>query len=172
MYAGNNAAERARWQVLWVSRGQVKRKDFEHDLSGALTFHLWASANAGTSTHITLRCCNVAFPPPVKFQPHAKEVKVKGQRKPVTVTVQPMRGLNRKGIFWCPYCMKMRRFVKRKNFEVEGIKIVRPVLCCPLCEVSHREGGVQRHNPFAGEIALREDSRTRKPATAKDDDDE
>lgn len=152
MYATPGAPERARWEVIFLHKGRVRRSQHEHDLAGALTTYVKALGKPALKG-VTLRCKNMAFPPPANLQPHTRTVRLKGKKKPTTVRVVPMRGLNRKrGLWWCPYCMKLRRFTVPKSYVVGGVKVPNKDHRCPMCGVGHRDGGVRKWNPLAYDI--------------------
>lgn len=141
----------ARWQVLWLVRKggktRVVEQDFEQDLMGAIA--LFTKAKAAGKPFATLRCANVGFPPPEKYQPYIERKKVKenGKTKIKEFTVTPMVILNRRGIMWCPYCMQMRKPVYQSGFRVDGIRVPEEGIHCPLCGTSHRDGHMRRYNP-------------------------
>jgi hypothetical protein len=158
-----------RWAVLWaVPDGHtysIVRKDFEHDLDGAMD--LYMRAKAAGKRLATLMSPNCAFAPPKKYLPYTRravelrEVKVlrKGRqvtrKKKVLVTkdIIPMEGLNRKGIFWCPYCREMRKFQMQSGMTTtEGNWMEAPGLYCPMCGVSHRLMPVRQYNPHANRL--------------------
>lgn len=155
MYANNNGAERARWQVIWrTDEGKFVRKDFEHDLASAL--ELYVKVVTAGKRFATLRCCNAGFAPPDKYKDTeyvivsigAKRYKKKAIIDPPEYKVI-MGGLNARGIWWCPYCMTPRRFVKRNSFKLQGITVNEPSMNCPVCNVSHRDSNVSKYNPMA-----------------------
>lgn len=154
MYATNGNAERARWQVLWIGKGKVQSKDFDHDLAGAL--ELYEKVKAAGRSGATLRCCNMGFPPPVKYADREEVIVLRGGRKfkgqqiiVPHVYRERMHGVNVKGAWWCPYCIKLRRFKRREGFELEGIWIDEPAMVCPMCNISHRDASVSKYNPLA-----------------------
>lgn len=186
MYATQGNAQRARWEVIWRGTKRLVHKDFESDLASAL--ELRDKLIAGGRTLVTLRCMNMGFAPPDKWADHDEEPfeilervvrvkvggrvrnKVKRYKKPLppelilprTYRVR-MHGANVKGAWWCPYCIKMRRFVKRggtPNTEILGTYDGSPVawkmperdephMACPVCNVSHRDANVMHYNPLA-----------------------
>jgi hypothetical protein len=159
MYTTNGAPERARWQVLWVKDGRVVRHDFEHDLAEAIRVHSLAM-RAGRKA-VTLRCCNMAFPPPDKYadrEPVVVTHPTNGKRYKGQKIIEPkqyirrMGQLNAKGIWWCPYCMQMRRFVKRTAVMVGGVRVEGDFMACPMCGISHRM--VTKYNPIATRILM------------------
>lgn len=155
------ASDRARWEVIISGKAKTVRKKFGADLAGAVALYGKAVGKFGTK-RVTLRCCNIAIPPPPELQPHEKLVRVKGKKKPMAVLVRPLNALNKsKGIWWCPYCMKLRRFVERRGLRKEdgsgweyenAYKFHR----CPVCHISHKDGGVRRWNPIATRILMGE----------------
>lgn len=163
MYATDGAPERAKWEVLWVHEGRVVRKKTGADLAEALRIYDLAR-DAGRKA-VTLRCCNMGFPPPVKLQPRVvtfdKPRMLHGKRVS-SVRIVPLRKLNHRGVWYCPYCMKLRRFVKRTIMEVEGIRFEQPGMHCPMCGVSHRDWHIRRWNPLADNISARVSDPNRK----------
>lgn len=155
---------RMRWSVLWYlpDEDRIRLHRCGTDLTEALrVFELLKRAKRSM---VTLRCDNVGFPPPKKFQPHSVYVvkeetykTPKGKKKKREVReVQhrvPMDAANRKGIFWCPYCREFRKFARQNGFTYEGRFIPDPDrrggLYCPMCGVSHRDNHVRRWNPIA-----------------------
>jgi hypothetical protein len=107
----------------------------------------------------TLICTNVGFPPPDKYAD--RERVLLGRRKGTKTKVYKlvlttprqyftkMWHLNRQGVWWCPYCRKLRRFVKRKGFRLDGIWVPDEHMGCPVCKITHRDGHVRRYNPVA-----------------------
>ena len=137
-----NPIPHARWSVMWVSKGEIYEREYEVDLSEAVRVYVLL-IRAGKKG-ATLRCQNVGFPPPKKFRGR-------------------MEALNRRGIWWCPYCMKMRKFENRAGFEIEDVWVSYgdrvKVPCCPMCDISSRDGNVMRYNPMAANLANRRKSR-------------
>lgn len=166
---------RARWEVVWRHNGRLIRKDCGEDLPEALRVQELATSSGRKA--VTLRSKNVAFPPPEKFA-DTEEVPIgrsKRTRKIVyeTRTVEPrrylvkMRRLNARGIWWCPFCMKLRRFEKRKGYKVEGVYVDDTHLACPICGITHRHGSVLKYNPIAVELAMRQTNRRRNRRTTR-----
>lgn len=147
------ALDNARWEALWVAGGKVIRKDCGTDLAEAVRIYTLA-VQAGKRA-ATLRCKNVAFPPPDKYyrRPVRRKEKVNGRTVIVTDYVSVMNEVNRKGAFWCPYCMQLRKFVRRKGFEVSGVWVSEPHYACPICGVTHTNFAVKRFNPVASRMA-------------------
>lgn len=157
----NGATDRARWEVMWVKDRRVIRKKFGTDLMGATQLYIKVKESGRKGA--TLRCCNMAFPPPQELQPRM----VRGKRKGRVVEgrLVPMKKKNIEGIFWCPYCMQLRRFVKRKSFEIEGVTVRDQWFGCPMCGISHRDSAAQKWNPLLINIAFSlEEGNTRSPA--------
>ncbi len=138
------AMEHSGWEVMWVKRKKGKNHivciDFEDDLVGAM--ELFEKAKRGKKPLATLRCKNVGFPPPERY-------------------IDRMRAYNHKGVWWCPYCMQLRRFEKRNWMEVEGLigKYDEGAYFCPMCDISHRDHNVIKYNPIAKRLR---DGNTRK----------
>lgn len=136
------------WEVLWLKNGRRHRKDFGHDFAGAEM--LERKLLVAGRKDVTLRCKNYGFPPPQKYQP--REVIVRRGRKRVRGINRPMKGLNQRGIFWCPYCRKMRRFKTVSGFRVDGIKVEEKRHVCPVCRINVSDHHVKKHNPMAVRI--------------------
>lgn len=179
---GANAPERANWEVIWVKNGKVQRKDCGHDLAEALRVRDLVK-EAGRK-NVTLRCKNFAFAPPADLQPHVVKVKVpldpprivrrNGKRYRKTHELKnmlkvPLKQLNAEGIWFCPYCMKLRRFKKTNSFMIDGIRVAETRHICPLCGISHRDHYVRKWNPVAQKLfyALEEAPQRRASRTKK-----
>lgn len=160
-----NANGTIRWSVLWVvptkKSYRIKEVEFEHDLTAAIS--LYTRAKQAGKRLVTLRSMNVGFPPPEKYQPYYKRVRdkrwKKGKRqKGVTkfkqVLVVPLRKLNRRGIFWCPYCREMRKFQEQPGTYVGRTFVEAPGLYCPIDGTSHRDYHVRKWNPVADDAFL------------------
>lgn len=162
--------ERSRWSVIWYvpQRKAFKETEFGCDLAGALD--LYTRALAAQKPHCTLRSQNVGFAPPERLRPHTRTKVVvrtiKGRRRRVKedYTVEPMRALNTKGVWWCPYCMKLRRVQKQDGVLVEGIYVAAEGWYCPVCGTSHRDGHVRKWNPQAQMLEFRT---IRRPTTRR-----
>jgi hypothetical protein len=173
-----------RWAVLWVvpheSSYRIIRKEFDNDLDGAI--ELYMKAKKGGKRLATLMSPNVAFPPPEKYRPYTRrtvevrEVRVIRQGEPkkvkrktlVTKDIVPMQGLNRKGIFWCPYCREMRKFQMQSGFQTtEGTFMEAPGLYCPLCGISHRVMPVRLWNPHCSRLYASQTSATRRTTKSR-----
>ena len=136
----------SRWEVMWVvKKGGEPRiicKEFDHDFPSAVELY-WKLKVAGKKM-ATLRCCNVGYGPPVKYE-------------------NAMMAYNRQGIWWCPYCMQLRRFEKRAWYEVDERLIAdAPKYYCPMCDISHTDGNVVKHNPLAQNLMSRRKSKGRR----------
>jgi hypothetical protein len=173
MIGSANAAERARWEVLWIAKGRIVRFDCGTDLTEAMRVYGLAK---GKRPGATLRCKNFGFPPPQNLQPRtvkykkkvalaqAKIVRRNGKRyrKTHEVVVKegllvPMKKHNASGIWWCPYCRELRRFKMLVDIEVDAgngkmIKLREPGMYCPMCGVSHRDFNVRKWNPQATQV--------------------
>lgn len=141
-------AQQWNWEVLWVAKGRRQRKDFGHDIAGARELEN-KLLRAGRKD-VTLRCKNYGFPPPEKYQPY--HVIVRRGKKRFRATRVPMKALNLRGIFWCPYCMKLRRFKTVSGFVLEGIRMEEKRHICPVCHINVSDRHVKIHNPLAGRI--------------------
>lgn len=143
-------ADRARWCVKWIAKGRVIEKDFGPDFADALALYLKA-VQAGKKA-ATLQSRNMSFPPPQRLQPHTKTVitrNERGKRVRTEVEVEPMNELNIRGAWWCPYCIQLRKFVRRKGFQVGKIWMNETHYACPVCGVRHSDSTVRRWNPLA-----------------------
>lgn len=141
MYATRGSAERVNWEVLWISKGTIHSKEFEHDLASAL--ELRDKLIAGERQNVTLRSMNMGFPPPDRY----------ADRDPQGNLIIPreyehrMALINLKGLWWCSYCLKLRRFEKTDCFVIDGIQVDEPAMSCPLCGASNRLNAIQKYNP-------------------------
>lgn len=155
----------AKWSVMWIAKGRVIEKKFGVELTEAMAFRDRVK-DAGRPA-VTLRCCNVGHPPPRQYTHAEREVivrkKVKrGPHKGKTVRVRTtevydmMPELNREGTFWCPYCMKMRKFR-----TIKGRKEV--LVQCPMCKITSRDFHVRRSNPQALYLSYHRKVRSRRP---------
>jgi len=156
--------ESARWQVMWIDRqGVINEKDFGNDLYAARRFYV-AARDKGVKSP-TLRCCNVGFAVPTKYEDtmlvdKVKVVKRGGKRYKQTVKVEVdnpngITNLNHRGIWWCPYCCELREFER----ESRGTRIV---MFCPMCEVTNLDFHVRKYNPMAVNIAMRKKTKGRR----------
>lgn len=145
----NNGAS---WEVRWVKDGRVARKIYGTDFAGALGRYVALKTKGRRG--VTLRCRNVGFPPPLRITQHEvisyKKVFRGGKayKKKIIDHENLMDGHNARGIFWCPYCIKLLEF-KRQQW---GKRIV---VVCPICEVSSLDFHVKVHNPKAKELEFR-----------------
>jgi len=137
----------ARWAVVWRSNGRWIEKEVDDDFGEAQRL-FGLLIRAGREPQI--RSLNVAFPPPKRLTEH-KRYKIVNGKKTVRV-VNRMETLNRKGWWWCPYCVRLRKFVRDPDKY-------RTVFLCPLCGVSSMDGSVKRYNPFALVIEVRRRTR-------------
>lgn len=162
----------ANWEVMWVVRHKGENhiivKDFDRDFVGARELYL--KVKKTNRKMVTLRCRNVGFPPPDRWrdmEPVYKKRKGKlvvvdeVMSEPATY-VGKMTAYNRHGVWWCPYCMELRRFEKRAWAEVDGhLFSADPKYYCPMCDVSHSDAHVIRYNPIAQRLAYGKKSRGR-----------
>jgi hypothetical protein len=140
------AVANAKWEVLWVTTKGGKRivaYDCGEDFVEARRIYLIAR-DAG-KPFATLRSKNVAFPPPEQ-------------------KLEKMMAFNRRGAFWCPYCMEMRRFEKLDGFHSEsGAWVeVAQYYCCPMCGISLKHSLVASYNPLAMQLTMPKQKRLRK----------
>ena len=147
----------AKWSVMWKTpKGKIARKRFDENFPGALKFYTLL-VEAGKSM-VTLHCDNIAFPPPThlrdRYVTRTKIKKVRGKRKKVKVQVwvEPMKDLNAKGAWWCPYCIKLRAFKKEETRRSI-------TMSCSVCGVTNRMWAVRRWNPQAQVIEYRRKTR-------------
>jgi len=134
------AVEHARWQVLWVVTKPKRRIvviECENNLAEAR--RIYQLAKDSGKHYPTLRSANVAFPPPEKIE-------------------EKIHAYNRQMVFWCPFCMELRRFTKFDGFhsELSGAWVEVPQFyCCPMCDISIHHGQVKQYNPRAAELAVK-----------------
>lgn len=145
------AIEHARWEVMWVTRkkGKPHIVCIEHgtDFMGARRQYLMVR-DAGKHMP-TLRCANVGFAPTEKI-------------------ASMMDAYNDKAIWWCPYCMELRRFEKRAYMEIDGHLIgAEPAYYCPMCDISHNDAHVGKYNPIVQRLRNGKRSRGRKSKSGK-----
>lgn len=140
----NSLNNQAHWSVYWFGKGRWKRKRFRTEYDSALKWYIENLHRTG----ITLHSDNVAFPAPRRLT-HYEETqwrvvtkKGKKYKKRYTVVTNRMRELNARGIWWCPYCIKLRRF--REIRTDRGVETY-----CPVCTVSNYLMAVRQHNPKA-----------------------
>jgi len=158
----HGALYRAKWEVMWVRDGKIQRKDCGDDIVEAMRIR--DLALDGGRKAVTLRCKNFGFPPPDHLRPQEvlvnvplnppKIVRRGGKRYRKThekkrMLKVPLKKLNAEGIWWCPYCMKLRRFKKTNSFVLDGIRVQETRHVCPMCGISHRDHHVRRWNPVA-----------------------
>lgn len=179
---------RARWEVMWVVKGpRIIVKEFEDNLAEAL--ELYDKARKAGKKMVTLRCANVGFPPPDKYADHEPIYKTrrrKGKQRRVLKNGEPviigyelieprvyqerMRHLNvLKGIWWCPYCMKLRSFDHRIGFvsDLSDTVVEADGYYCPLCDIPHWNHKVQEYNPLAREIGFRAEMKRQRGGRSK-----
>lgn len=139
-----------KWEVIWVVKKEGKLrivdKQFGNDLTSAI--NLWVKAKAAGKHMATLRCKNVAFPPPEKYQPYLEwEVqKVNGRKKRVQVQVTPMVIVNHRELVWCPYCREFRKFRLQDGYRHEGRYVPQPGYYC-ICGINSENPMVRTYNP-------------------------
>jgi len=142
-----------RWSVYWRKKnGKIVRKRFGDDFNAALKFYQERTDRPAITLHVD----NHSFPPPSRITHHDKvswQVVVrKGRRfkKKVVTTVNLMHEYNRKGIWWCGYCIQLRRFVLVQTDRG-------PEMYCPICTASHRIN--KQYNPQAQIIEMHKQQR-------------
>lgn len=152
------AAVHAKWSVMWKGKtGYIVEKKFDNDFAGALD--AYTTLKAAGKKYVTLRCCNTGFAPPSSIT-HAPVAtyeivtrvrggKRKKFKKKVITETNLMEEHNAKGIWWCAYCIQLRRFYKDPD------EPYRVVMRCPVCEVSNYDFHVRRWNPEAKLIEWR-----------------
>lgn len=167
----------ARWEVIWWNKKtkQFSTIEFDNDLASAE--ELYARAVAADKPFATLRCTNVGFPPPKKYRPRVvkklKKERVRGKVKKTVVEleVEPMVEVNMKGIWWCPYCRKMRKFRNQDGFTYSyqdtDYWVDAQGMYCPVCEISHTNHHVRKWNPHAARMSYRPQKRTRVRRTSR-----
>ena len=143
----------ARWEVRWLGKKGLVRKRFDDDFGAALKFY--CLLREGGKKVVTLRSCNVGFPPPKRITEHEVQTwevvtrRGKKYKRRVTTTVDLMEEYNLRGIWWCPYCIKLRKFKQIKD------EFGRPLTLCPVCDISNWDWYVKRYNPQAKIIEYR-----------------
>lgn len=152
------------WEVRWVTLKNgdyaIHVKDCAHDLTMAVS--IYSRVKQAKRRFVTLRSCNVGFAPPAKYQPYwvTKKKKERTSRNKV-ITVPhhvrklPMKPLNNKGIYWCPYCREMRRFQTQKGFVIDGIVVPEKGMFCPICGVRETDYHVRKWNPLMEKLFYR-----------------
>lgn len=155
--------------MSWVSKGRVITKECGADFAEAV--RIYTLAVQANKQNATLGCANMSFAPSDKYADHRPAYKMSertGKRFISKKTGQPvllgkelilprtyqdtMGALNRQGVWWCPFCVKLRRFERYDGFMSEGIEVNEPAMMCPVCNVSHNHGQVQRYNPICSRI--------------------
>lgn len=161
------AVQHAKWQVAWINpKGKLVKHDFGTDFPKAL--ELYTKAQRARRKAVTLRSKNVAFPPPREWADTETVIVRKGGKKyRGRKTKEPleyrekMRATNRRGVWWCPFCISFRKFRSRKGYRVDGVFVEDALHSCPVCDISDRHGSVQKYNPLAIELSLRKSGRRR-----------
>ena len=141
------------WSVLWYSpkKDKIIEKLCGNDFAEAL--RVYNLARDGGKQRVTLRSCNVGFPPPESF----REIRLipvedaRGKQKWVRRLVK-MVAANKKGIFWCPYCITFRKFEIVQIRQTEWGPEEDESLICPMCGISHRDFHVRKWNPTAARM--------------------
>lgn len=134
---------RARWEVRWTHNKRVIVADFHDDFAEAL--RIYGKALVAGRRDVTLRPRNLGIEPPKRLKPYFIKAK-KGQE---SRRIEPLSRYNLAGWLWCPYCVQLRKFVKRNGFHCENVWVPQAGHHCPMCGISHRDGTVQKWNPIA-----------------------
>ena len=143
----------ARWEVRWVGKkGGIVHKVYDEDFGGALEHY--TKLKAAGRKGVTLRSMNVGFPPPKRLTNAVREkwvvVTKRGKRykKRVEYEVNLMSDLNAKGIYWCAYCIQLRRFIDKSSRN-------QILFECPVCDISNYNWHIKRWNPAAKTVEFR-----------------
>jgi hypothetical protein len=170
MALSQNAANNgARWEVVWRGsppKSKLTRKKFDEDFGSALnTYYLLRAAGKQS---VTLRCCNIGFPPPHHITQHPttswRVVRHKGKkykRKVTTYEDLLQTTYNPRGIWWCPYCIQLRRFAPI------WINPRGSPMGCPVCGITDRDWYVRHYNPQASITEWRQSGRRRNRRTRR-----
>lgn len=144
----NSLNNGARWSVLWLGKKGMVEKKFDEDFGGALKAYTLLLQHG--KRLVTLRCCNVGFAPPLSITQHEViryEVitrKGKKYKRKVYDAVDLMETkYNPAGVWWCPYCIKLRPFKHVRDWTG------REHMQCPVCKITERDFWVRRYNPQA-----------------------
>lgn len=146
------------WSVYWRKKGKWVRKRFRDDFPGALKFFL-----TKLEMTPTLHSDNRGWPPPKRITAYERvswKVVSRGgkkYKKRVVTVVNLMREYNDKGVWWCPYCVKLRPF---KLMQTDR----GPSMYCPVCTIDNYDFHVRKHNPKA---AIIEQAKIQRRTSAK-----
>jgi hypothetical protein len=141
----NSVTMPARWAVVWVSKGRRIVKETDDDFGEAIRLFTLLVKNGRRPE---IRCVNVGFQPPKRITQYKRyktivvEVNGKMKKRRTLSVVNLMQDYNQKGVWWCPYCIKLRRF----KMQTVGL---RDLYVCPVCGITSRDGYVVRFNPYA-----------------------
>lgn len=157
----------AKWEVIWLGKKGLVRKDVGQDFGEGLRIHALLKSNGRKL--VTLRCKNVGFPPPERITAHPvvtyervrrrRGGKTVYLRKKTITYVNRMHELNDKGIWWCPYCILLRPFKLKREWTG------RVHMVCPVCGINERNFHVRQHNPKA--IIVEYSRRRRRASTTR-----
>ena len=142
-----------RWSVIWRKKGRWVRKRFHDDFQAALSFFLEKQTQQAT-----LHSDNKAWPPPTRITEHEhvswKIIKRGGKRykQKTTTVVNLLHEYKNKGVWWCPYCIKLRRFAFMQTERG-------PEAYCPVCQITNYDSSTRRHNPKAVAIEYHQPQR-------------
>lgn len=168
----------ARWEVMWVivHKGKKHIKVIECDQNLPEAMRIYNLAKQGGRKMVTLRCKNVGFPPPPKYiddeiltirKGKHKGKRVKRQTHP-PVYLHKMGALNVKGVWWCPYCMELRKFELRQGFETRtGQYVAQKGFYCQMCDIPHTNHYVSKYNPMSMRLEYSKKTRTSKSKKGK-----
>lgn len=149
MSVNQHMVDHMKWSVYWQKKGKWVRKRFYDDVGAAIRFYADRLDRPG----ITLHCDNMAFPPPKAITEYRRQswkiVRIKGKKfkKKVFTVINLMEEYNQKGVWWCPYCIKLRRFTLTETERG-------PEMYCPVCGCGNYIATVRRHNPHAAVIEM------------------
>lgn len=135
------------WQVLYIRERRVVKHNVSTDFAKAI--RLYDLARDKGYGAVTLRSRNMAFPPPEELRPRYVRGRSKTTGQIIEGEVVPLDSLNRRGVWWCPYCVKQRKFVKQPYYVYDGIKVNIPRMACPMCGAAHTDFWVRYFNPIA-----------------------
>lgn len=136
-FSNRYSVETANWEVMWVTvkKGEKRIVSTQFGSDFVAAQELYVKVLKAKKPLATLACVNIGFPPPEKY-------------------MGKMAALNRQGLWWCPFCMKLRRFEKTHWREIDGdmYTVDDAVYRCPMCETGHSSWDVRRWNPIASRL--------------------
>lgn len=147
-----STVENTRWSVIWLDKQGRRIEKKPGPMFPGLNFvdalELYHKVGKLGRRGLTLRCTNVGFPPPQRLLPHTITKVKRGRRREFLRL--PLKKLNKRGIWWCPYCMRLRRFQRIINRRGGG-----EVHRCPGCDIPHWDTHVQAYNPIARYLSIK-----------------